>query len=309
MIRTRSTVILAALAAAGVPSCTLATASPGFEERAPRILCGSSGAIRDLVVELTGFSAHGMHSVRGDVVNVTPSGRILVGRFVLDPGQVTDPRVTMPCLLDEGEQYEIDLSADVPGMGGMPNGVLDCPPNTMPTRPECTDHQWRLEVQGDGRLIYTHDLLFEDVSVDAAMTGANTSLDVTMLNFNAPALGLAGEPLEVHVRRLDAVAGGETVLRTVYLHRLGAIPDAPGDTFVLPRPGTFVANTLLAEPGADYEIAFWIDSNHNGTYEPPSGNGSNRDVSWTTSSNTDVGGLHPVFDAMSTEAVRVDIGL
>ena len=223
--------ILAALVALAVPSCTLATASPGFEERAPRILCGNSGPVRDLVVELTGFSAHGMHSVRGDVVNITPSGRMLVGRFVLDPGQVTNPAVVMPCLLDEGEQYEIDLSADVPGMGGMANGVLDCPPNTMPADPACTDHQWRLEVQGDGRLIYTHDLLFENVSVGAAMTGANTSLDVTMLNFNAPTLALAGEPLEVHVRRIDASGP-----RTVYVHRLGAIPAAPGDSFVLNPP-------------------------------------------------------------------------
>ena len=303
-MRTSSCLVaLATLLALAAPGCTLATASPGFEERAAPLYCGNTGAIRDLVVQLTSFSAHGTHTVRGDVIHVTPGGRILVGRFVLDPGQVTDPQIVMPCLLDEGEQYEVDLSADINA-----DGVLSCPPDTVTPRPECVDHQWRLEVQGDGDLAYTHDFLFEDISVDAASTGANTAVDVTMLNFGA--VGLTGEPLEVHVRRRDAVAGGETVLRTVYLHRLGTIPTPTGDDmFVLPRAGTFVASTLLAEPGADYQIAFWIDSNGDGVYQPPSLNGMNRDVSWVTESNTDVGGLHPVFDAMSTEAVPVDVGL
>ena len=55
-------------------------------------------------------------------------------------------------------------------------------------------------------------------------------------------------------------------------------------------------------PDGDYEIAFWIDSNGDGAYQPPSMSGTNRDVTWRTESNTDVGGL---LRALGAQGVSV----
>lgn len=304
-LRTMRLFACALASAITTAGCTLATASSGFEEAGPRVLCGSDGDVRDFVLALSSFSAHGTHTLRGDVVHVEGTTRTLVGRFVLDPGQITSPSVTMACLLDAGETYELDLVADVPGTSGMPNGVVDCPP-LDPPRPECTDHQWRLSIPASGELSYMHALDFRDISVNPPGTGANRVMDVQLLNLGS----FAGEPLEVHVRRCDGASCAAGTRRTVYLHRLGAIPAAPaGDDFMLPRAGTIAAiDNLLATPGANYEIAFWVDSNRDGRYQPSSA-ARLRDVSWRTELNTDVLGLHAVFDATSTEAVFVDVGL
>ena len=300
-------VTFSALSALLLPACGLATASDGFEEYDGPLRCGSTGTVRDLNVRLTSFSAHSMNVMRGDIVRVDAGPRrVLVGRFVFDPGRTSDIDLVVPCILGAGE-YELDLLADIDN-----SNTLSCPP--LPDAPtECIDHQWRLPIQGDGTLIYTHDLRFDDVTDDPAPApDGNLPMDVTLRNFEE----YAGLPLEVHVRRL--VATPTTPIReTVFVYRLAALPET--GTLILPRPGTIVgapagsitANEVanLAVPEGDYEVVFWIDSNQNGTYEVPGG-GEDRDVSWSTMTNTDVDGVHADFDASSAEALNtVDVGL
>src|SRR5690606_17534729 len=65
-----------------------------------------------------------------------------------------------------------------------------------------------------------------------------------------------GRTMEVHLRRVHE--GG--VMETVYVYRLAAIRDDSLTRF----------EDALVELRQHYQVAIWIDTNGNGTYDPPS---------------------------------------
>lgn len=301
-LRAASVLCIATYVAASAPGCTIVTAVEGFEEIGPRLTCGMDGDQIDFVLLLSTFSAHTRHVLRGDVVRVEGATRTRVGRFVLEPGALPDAAITMPCLLDAGDVYQLDLVADVPDASGVANGMVDCPPGDPPN-PLCTDHQWRLDIPANGVLSYPHAFDFRDISVNPGDTTGMRELDVTLLNVDE----FEGEPLEVHVRRCEGTSAtcAGRLRRTIYVHRLGEIP--AGSDLTLPRASTIAFGLPLAVPEELHETVFWIDSNHDGLYQPPAADGTPRDVSWGLEDPTDVDGLHPTLDVTGPGAVFRDV--
>lgn len=298
-LRAKSALCAALSVAACSPGCTILTAVEGYDEIGPRLTCGMDGDQIDFVLMLSTFSAHTRHVLRGDVIRVEGATRTRVGRFVLEPGAVPDATITMPCLLDAGDVYQLDLVADVPDASGVANGVVDCPPGDPPN-PLCTDHQWRLDIPASGVLAYPHAFDFRDISVNPGDTTGMRELDVTLINVEA----FEGEPLEVHVRRCEGATCAEGLRRTIYVHRLGEIP--VGSDLTLPRMSTIAFGLPLAQAGL-HETVFWIDTNHDGQYQPPADEMTPRDVSWRLEDPTDVDGLHPTLDVTGPGAVFTDV--
>lgn len=104
----------------------------------------------DFTFEATGMDPHLDQLFELRVINAT-SGQV-VGRYVLPSIADTEFSFTIPGILEEGQQYQIDYFADL-----SENGSYDAPP---------TDHAWRRMVNADAAgatLEFPHDTDFTDV--------------------------------------------------------------------------------------------------------------------------------------------------
>ncbi len=259
----------ASVLAAGTAGCTLITAGE-FEERAPEFRCGNdpSSARRDLVLSLVGMSAHASNTVIGDLVDVGqgPLGvRRQAAQFQYFPLGQADVEVVLPCAIEAGKTYEVDLIADFNS-----NGMVDFCTGTRPPL-DCADHQWRLQVGEDGTLTYRHSTDFTDLTQQARLprggmlgpTGVSGALPFR-IEFDSME-PFMGHRLQVQVRRVEGDVAEQTVLSV----------HAPSITL----PQARFESAVLVSLNEEFEVFVWIDTNDNGVYDEPSEDVPGRDYS------------------------------
>jgi hypothetical protein len=195
---------------------------------------------------------------------VTPD-HILRARALLDPlaaNDGADADVVLPLAIPAG---------DVPAAGepsplhlevfGDKNG------DRMYT-PDGSDHDWVIDLPGDGKIVYPHDSDFTRLVPRPASIGGDFQM-----HFNGMSVHL-GKMLEVMVIESDSG-------RTVGLYRLQSIP---GDGFDISIPG------IIDVGGVVYRIEFYVDANGNLQYD-----GLPTDHTWVRFSESNDQGLSVDF--------------
>lgn len=270
--------------------CTAITSSDGFEEREPPLECGNEpgSAIVDMRVDLSDMNAHEDNLVIADLVQVLPAARTQVGRVIYDPLGSANLRMVLPCAVRDGN-HDVDLIADLSGN----RQFEQC--DAIEGGLSCSDHQWRLRLQADGRLMYQHDTDFTDIAASPAVSRGALPIRALFRNLGQ----FKDKLLEVHVRALDD--RGEAA-ETILIYRRQRIPEVDSDLDMLGA-----AN--LVRRGERFEIAIWIDTNENGRYDAPSVDRTDRDYATLISGLADApsppepGGLRILFDGNALPAV------
>jgi hypothetical protein len=256
---------LRALTATALASgCTLVTDLSHLEQEPGEVevVCNFESADpRDLILELLGFSPHVGQLTEIRVVSTTepPVMRALARLMPLQHHQV---RVEMPGAIPSGS-HRLDFYSDFNDSGDY----------SPPESGIFVDHSWRI-APCVPVTEFTHDFNF-DVLEDPTLIGGTATIDLR---------GMPVSDAQFELRIIE-----EDSQSTVGLVRLPGIEETD---FIVEVPG-------IVDPGFSYRVAFYIDSNGNGAYDPPP-----LDEAWEITGIT--GGVDERFDYDS--ATVTDIG-
>ncbi|MFW6050952.1 MAG: hypothetical protein ACODAU_07250 [Myxococcota bacterium] len=237
MRRSQTLLLLGALLAP-TPGCSLVTDLDAFEQADvdAGVTCSAeSNERRDLVLELTEFSPHVDEFL--EVRIVSSEGNILKARGILDPLEAVQTTIEMPGAIPEGSHH-IDFFADhddEPGYSPPADGesFVD------------SDHSWRID-PCTPVTEFEHNTNF-DILPDPTPVGSDATIELT---------GVPTDELRhFELRVIDEASGA-----AVGLYRNPIVGDA--DTFTVAIPG-------IIDEGLTYTVAFFLDQNDNGTYDPP----------------------------------------
>jgi hypothetical protein len=274
---TRVRVVLALAGVAAITGCTLVTDVSDFEREPPEdagadadvdadtgpVCAFEADARRDLVLRLTHFSPHVGDAMEFRVVTRdSPPVQVALGRLL--PLDEAETLIEMPGAIPRGD-HQLDFYADVDDSGDY----------TPPEGGTFVDHSWS-RAPCVPEESFRHDFVFQHLE-EPNLFGATARVRF---------LEMPLRDVRFEMRIIEEDTGA-----TVGMVRL---PEIDAGEFELEVAG-------IIDGGFTYRVAFYVDLNGNGTYDPPP-----VDEAWEITGIT--GGVDLEFEYDDDPASMADIG-